>query len=91
MISIPRQLPVQNFRDSQKTGKTAVDNMTTNANDPKQRDNIREKKLQAIRILDDFLAAACDPSFVGSLNLELHAKDGKVGRVKHSKTVFERD
>jgi hypothetical protein len=63
--------------------------MASNANDQKQRDNQREKKLQVIRVLEQFLIVASDPQFAGSLVVELNAKDGFLGRVKHSTTTFE--
>ncbi len=80
-----------NPRGTSAVVKNSIDNGPLNTNDHKQRDNIRQRKLQAIRIVEEFLQAASDPKFSGSLILEMPAKDGRIGRVKHSRVTFEPD
>ena len=80
-----------NHHGKNQVVKNSIDNGPPNTNDHKQRDNIRQRKLQAIRIVEEFLQTASDPKFSGSLILEMPAKDGRIGRVKHSRITFEPD
>ena len=61
----------------------------TDTNDLRQKDTFRQRKLQAQRVLEDFLARSTDPAFCGSITIELNAKGGQIGRLKHTNAIFE--
>ena len=51
----------------------------------------RQRRLQAIHVLDGLLGEASDPAFRGTVGVELSAKDGRLSTVKATRVRFGSD